>query len=639
MKLNRSSRLKRMLAVVMGKTALLCLIAASAVAQTYTKLYTYPEDTRNDTGIGLAGFMTQGRDGNLYGTIGDDGSRAAGSAFQMTTGGHFTKIYSFCPNATCLDGSGPWGGLTLGKDGNLYGTTTSGGTLGAGTVFKLTPTGTVSTLWSFDNGTDAGAPWYPPLQGLDGNFYGVSNTVYAGDYGAFFKLTPSTPPPYKEAVLVDFNYTNGDDPNLPTQGTDGNFYGTSVYGGSKGLGVVYKITGGGTITGLHNFTGYPADGTYPLGALVQANDGAYYGVTYQGGAHNLGSVFKITSSGTYTLLHSFAGYPTDGTYPRSGLILGSDGNLYGTTLRGGKANDGAIYTITTAGAVTILHSLCAVAGCTDGFYTATPLVQHTNGKFYGNTSGNSLGGSYFYSLNTGLAPFAKIVNWAGKVGTTVELLGQGFTGTTGVSFNGVTATFTNVSDTYMTATVPAGATTGTVTVTTFTSKMASNRAFLVVPQISGFSPTSGIVGTSVVITGVSLKQATKVSIGGVAAAFKVNSDTQVTATVPAGAKTGGRITVTTPGGVATSSGTFTVVPSIVSFSPTSGKVGAAVTIIGNSFTGTTKVTFGGVAATSLQEIDDTKVDALVPTGAKTGPIAVTTPGGTATSSTSFTVMP
>src|SRR5689334_6668032 len=114
---------------------LLTFALTLAHAQTYTKLYTWPEDSRNDTGIGLAGIMTQGQDGNLYGTIGDDNANAAGSAFQMTTAGKFTRIYAFCALTACADGSGPWGGLSLGKDGNLYGTTTGGGTVRAGTAF------------------------------------------------------------------------------------------------------------------------------------------------------------------------------------------------------------------------------------------------------------------------------------------------------------------------------------------------------------------------------------------------------------------------------------------------------------------------------------------------------------------------
>lgn len=616
--------------------ALAGFFVASASAQTYTKLYTWPEDTRNDTGIGLAGLMTQGRDGNIFGTVGDDNSNAAGSAFKMTPSGTFTRIYSFCSLTKCADGSGPWGGLSLGKDGNLYGTTTGGGAHNSGTVFKLTPPGALTTVWDFDNGPDGGVPWYPPLQSLvDGDFYGVSNTQYANDYGAFYKLVPTATPPYKESVPINFNYTDGNDPNLPTQGTDGNFYGSTVSGGTKGLGLVYKTTAAGVETILHNFTGAPTDGTYPIGVMVQGNDGAYYGVTWEGGTNNWGTIFKITSSGTYTLLHNFVGRPNDGAFPRSGLILGSDGNFYGTTLSGGTANDGTIYKITPSGQFTLLYSFCSQTNCADGFSPVIPLLQHTNGKFYGSTTGNSLGGSYFYSLDTGLAPFVKMVNWGGKVGNTVELLGQGFIGTTGVSFNGVAATFNNVSDTYMTATVPAGALTGRVTVTTFTGSMVSNRAFLVLPTITSFAPKSGTVGSKVMITGISLTQTTKVTIGGKSAPFTVNSDTQVTATVPPGALTG-KITITTAGGVA-SVGTFAVVPLITGFSPTNGPVGTSVTINGYSFTGTTQVTFGGVAATSYEDINDNKVGALVPSGAVTGPICVTTAGGTGCSSTNFTV--
>ncbi len=611
------------------------LFAVAASAQTYSVLHTYPIGSGNYSGIGWPQVMSQGRDGLLYSTISNDGTKNVGTVFSITTAGQLNTIYSFCPLTGCADGSSPLGGVTLGFDGNFYGTTQGGGSHGAGTVFKVTPTGTLTTLWNFANGTDDSVPFYTTLQGQDGNMYGVSLGQYNGQYGALFKVSPSGV--FK--TLRDFNYTNGATPSLPTQGTDGNFYGTTQGGGDPTCrcGVVYKATAAGVITVLHNFKGYPTDGYRPLAVLVQGYDGNFYGTTYQGGAKNYGSVFKITPSGTFTLLYSFDSVTGDGLKPITGLTLGTDGNFYGTTGNGGTKNFGSLYKITPAGSESVLYSFCSVS-CNDGFGPATPLVLHTDGKFYGNTNGNSLGGSVFYSLDVGFKPLVDLVTWSAKVGKTVEILGQGFTGTTGVSFNGVNATFTNVSDTYMTATVPAGALTGTVTVTTFTSTMKSNRAFLVAPQIKSFTPTSGIVGTSVTITGVSLTQATAVTIGGKAASFTVNSDTQVTATVPAGAKTG-KITITTPGGIATSPTAFSVVPSIASFSPTSGPVGTSVAITGHSFTGATKVTFGGVAATSLQVISDTQVDALVPTGAVTGPIAVTTPGGTGTSATNFTVTP
>jgi uncharacterized repeat protein (TIGR03803 family) len=623
---------------VLSMIAVALLYAVAATAQTYTLLHTYPIGAGAYSGIAAPQVMAQGRDGDLYSTISNDGTKNVGTVYKITTAGALTTVYNFCSLTSCTDGSYPQGGVTLGFDGNFYGTTQGGGTHAAGTVFKVTPTGTLATLWNFANGTDDSVPSYTTLQGQDGNMYGVSIGQYNTQYGAFFKVSASGV--FK--ALRDFNYANGDDPNLPTQGTDGNFYGTTQFGGDPTCkcGVVYKATAAGTITVLHAFKGYPTDGYRPYGILVQGTDGNFYGTTYQGGAHNGGSVFKITPAGVSTLLYSFnfsSGY-LDARLPVAGLTLGTDGNFYGVGTSGGSKNAGAIFKITPAGSESILYNFCSVS-CNDGFGPATPLVLHTDGKFYGNTNGNSLGGSVFYSFNVGFKPLVDLVTWSAKVGKTVEILGQGFTGTTAVSFNGVNAPFTNVSDTYMTATVPAGATTGTVTVTTFTSTMKSNRAFLVTPQITSFTPTSGIVGTSVAITGVSLTQATKVTIGGKPASFTVNSDTKVTATVPAGAKTGAKITITTPGGIANSPLAFAVVPSITSFSPTSGPVGTAVTITGNSFTKATSVTFGGVAATSYQVISDTEVKALVPTGAVTGPIAVTTSGGTGISATNFTVSP
>ena len=614
----------------------LLFAATAATAQTYTRLNTYPIGAGATSGIGAPQIMSQGRDGDLYSTIQNNGAKNFGTVYKITTAGTPSTVLSFCALTSCTDGAYPHGGVTLGFDGNYYGTTQAGGSHAAGTVFKVTPAGTLTTLWNFANGTDQSVPVYTTLYGQDGSMYGVSVGQYVGQYGAFFKVSATGV--FKN--LSDFTYTNGANPNLPIQGNDLNFYGTTQVGGDPTCkcGVVYKATSAGKITVLHAFKGYPTDGNRPIGILAQGTDGNFYGTTYQGGANNQGTVFKISPAGVYTLLYSFnhsAGNPNDPDLPQAGLTLGSDGNFYGLGSAGGSKNAGAIFKITPAGSESVLYSFCSVT-CNDGFGPAAPLVLHTNGKFYGNTNGNSLGGSAFYSLDMGFAPLVNLVNWSAKVGKTVEILGQGFTGTTAVSFNGVHAPFTNISDTYMTATVPAGALTGAVTVTTFTGTMKSNRAFLVNPQVKSFLPSSGIVGSTVVITGVSLTQASKVTIGGKPATFTVNSDTQVTAKVPAGAKTG-KIAITTPGGSSTSTATFSVVPSISSFTPTSGPIGTPVTILGNSFTGATKITFGNAMATSYQVINDTKVDALVPTGAVTGPISVTTVGGTGTSSTSFTV--
>ena len=187
------------------------------------------------------------------------------------------------------------------------------------------------------------------------------------------------------------------------------------------------------------------------------------------------------------------------------------------------------------------------------------LVQHTDGSIYGLAHGGGLrGDGVFYSLALNLGSKVKAVLSSGKVGSRVEILGGGFTGATAVSFNGQPSHFVFVSDTYLTAVVPAGATTGPITVKTPTGTFSSMTSFLVVPKVISFSPTSGPVGTPVVITGNSFTGATKVTFGGVpATSFTVDSDSQITATVPTDAQTG-KIGVTTPGGTGTSSGTFTV---------------------------------------------------------------------------------
>jgi uncharacterized repeat protein (TIGR03803 family) len=548
-----------MAVAIAGLAPVFLNIAASA--QTETALYKYPNTSSNDTGIVWPGILIQGVDGELYGTIQTNGANSQGTVFKMTTDGDYTQVYNFCAEGGgCLvTGAIPDGGVTLGSDGNYYGTTQNGGAFAFGSVYKLTPTGTLTNLWSFteDHTTqhinDAGFPSYAPLLGQDGNFYGVASGDYTGDYGDFYKVTA------KGAFTPhNFNFTDGDGPNLPVQGSDGSFYGTTQFGGDPTCkcGVVYKTTTAGKITVLHNFTGGASDGNRPTGILVQGKDGDFYGTTYSGGSNGLGTIFKISSTKVYKLIHSFTGDP-DGTHPLAGMIAGSDGNLYGTTTTGGSHNGGSVYKLTTAGALSIVYNFCAKSGCVDGFNLNTPLIQHTNGKFYGNTSGNSLGGSVFYSLDTGLDPFVKLVEGKGKVAAKVGILGQGFTSATSVKFNGAAAAFTKVSDTYIVATVPAAAKSGSVSVTTSEGILESSNTFLVTPAIKTIAPASGPVGTSVMITGTGFTGATKVTVGGVSATFTVNSASQITAKVPVGAKTG-KIVVTTPGGTATSTSTFTL---------------------------------------------------------------------------------
>jgi hypothetical protein len=251
------------------------------------------------------------------------------------------------------------------------------------------------------------------------------------------------------------------------------------------------------------------------------------------------------------------------------------------------------------------------------------------------------------ALANGGPTISSISPTCGPVGTSVDVTGNNFQGTTSVTFNGVTAAFVAQSSHLIKATVPTGATTGKIRVVTGDGSDTSAADFTVssscapMPTILSFSPSSGPVGTSVTINGTGLSGTTAVKFGGVAAsAFSVNpSGTQISTTVPSGAVTG-KITVTTPGGTATSATNFTVTttaPTISSFSPKSGPVGTSVRINGSGFAGATAVRFNGVSASFTVNTQGTRIDTKVPTGATTGKITVTTPGGTATSAANFTV--
>ena len=481
--------------------------------------------------------------------------------------------------------------------------TGAGGANNAGTVFKITPTGTLTTLYDFcsqPNCTDgANCPFTGGLvQATDGNFYGITALGGANancnggnqSCGTVFKINPTT---RALTTLHSFDGTDGSFPNGLVQATDGNFYGTAQEGGANGGGTVFKITPGGTLTTLYNFCSQTSctDGSGPMDALIQAIDGNFYGTTWEG------TVFKITPAGKLTTLATVGGYPsralvqaTDGNfygttarggtifkmtpegklttlgstccYLYAGLVQATDGNSYGTTyLDGGAYGEGSVYEITQRGTVTTLYSFCAETGCPDGAAPIAGLVQGTDGTLYGTTlGGGASGDGTIFSLSVGLGPFVETLPTSRKVGAAVKILGNNLKGSTSITFNGTPATvFTvNSTGTAITTTVPSGATTGKVKVTTPSRTLTSNVKFRVTPTISSFSPASGPVGTSVVITGESFTGATSVTFGGVkATSFTVDSDTQITATVPTGAKTG-KIGVATPGGTATSTGTFTV---------------------------------------------------------------------------------
>ena len=585
-----------------------------------------------------SGIVAQGRDGNMYGTTSTGGAPKEvnrGTVFQITPAGVLTVIASFPGDES--QGWSPFSGLTLGTDGNFYGTTLFYGPPGGiffGSVFKTTPGGSLTYLYKFTGGTDGRSPTAPPIQGVDGNWYGTTQGDFSNP-GTVYKLTPSG------TFTTLHQFVHGEQPKDPlVLATDGNFYGTTELGGTSAEGSVFRITPSGTFTVIYQFD--KTHGLAPYAPLIQGTDGNFYGTTTGGGSALGGVVFKLTQSGNITVLYNFT-QGTSPSVPYAGLVQATDGHFYGTTSQGNSTGGTLSYgTIFRIGANPSTPTYLFDFDLTRGRLPQDTLLLHTNGILYGDTfeGGDPASGcGVFYGWNAGLNPFVSLVFTSGKVGKTVEILGQTFTGTTGVSFNGVAAAFTFVSDTYLTAVVPTGARTGSVTVTTPGGQLTSNKKFRVTPQILSFSPPSGAVGTAVTITGVSLTQATKVTFGGVkATTFTVISDTKVTASVPSGAKTG-KIAITTAGGSATSSSNFSVTPTISSFSPPSGTVGTNVTIIGTGLTQTTGVSFGGVAATAFTVSSDTQVTASVPTGALTGKIAITTPGGTATSSGTFTVTP
>jgi uncharacterized repeat protein (TIGR03803 family) len=523
--------------------------AICSSAQTFTTIANFNETN----GSFPTGPLVLGLDGNYYGTTLNGGTADFGTIFQSTPDGALTTLYSFlCSPPSCTDGYIPQG-LVLGGDGNFYGVTYDGGINHGGTFFKVTSEGVLTTLYAFcglQNCADGGAPNAPLLQGRDGNFYGTTNSGGGrGDGGTVFKITPSG------ALTTLHNFCSAGhclDGQLPAtglaQGRDGNFYGTTPYGGTNLYGIAFRITPTGVYTLLHAFD--QTDGAYPKTTLIQGTDGNFYGMTYQGGSDSGGTVFKMTPAGTVTVLASFNG--SNGQNPMGSALVELGGNFYGTTVYGGGGfQSGTIFEITPTGLVTDL-------------YTPPPsqssLMLAPNGVFYGEISvgGTSADGTLF-TLNL-FSGSVEIIPASGDVGIKVVIRGSGLSGATGVSFNGTAAKFMVVNGSEITAMVPIGAVSGPVIITSPAGTLASSVPFLVNPQIKTFTPESGPIGTTVTITGASFTQAVGVAFSGIATtAFMVGSDAKLTATVPSGAATG-PITITTAGGTATSTSIFTVTP-------------------------------------------------------------------------------
>ncbi|HEY6764828.1 MAG TPA: choice-of-anchor tandem repeat GloVer-containing protein [Candidatus Sulfotelmatobacter sp.] len=407
--------------------------------------------------------LVQGKDGNLYGTTLYGGSTGFGTVFKVSTSGVLTTLYTFTGGD---DGANPYAGLTLGVDGNFYGTTFDRGTSTYGTVFKITPSGTLTTLHDFV-GTDGGNPSGALVQGADRNFYGTTNFGADGTYGTIFKITPTG----SFTTLVNFNGSNGMDPAAGVLRANGMFYGTTTSGGNS-TGTVFAMTSAGVLTTLFSFA--DTNGTEPVAQLIQGSNGNFYGTTLRGGANENGEVFEITPSGSLTVLHSFDG--TDGSMPYASVTQATDGNLYGTTSLGGGGNQGTIFELTPGGTFTSLYSFST----TSGEQPYGGLVQHTSGALFGVTpAGGTVGAGTVFEVDAGLAPFVRLVPTSGTPGSKVMILGTNLTGVTSVTFDGIPAAWTPGSSTYLTAVVPSTAMTGLVKVTTSCCMLTSNVPFRV----------------------------------------------------------------------------------------------------------------------------------------------------------------
>jgi uncharacterized repeat protein (TIGR03803 family) len=348
--------------------------------------------------------LIQGSDGNFYGTTYDGGPDYGGGAvgygtvFRVTPSGVFTTLWSF---ANSNDGAHPYGPLVQASDGYFYGTTYGAGfgALAAGTLFRITPSGNLTNLWTFTGGSDGGQPVGPLAQGSDGNLYGTASSGGANGNGTVFRITTGgslTP-------LWSFPSSNGQGEPWGglVQGGDGNFYGTTEGGGS-GVGTVFRISPSGSYTNLHSFMGN--DGAYPYSGLAPGADGNFYGTTlfggptYTGGATGNGTVFRISPSGILTNLYAFGG--SDGSNPNAGLTQCSDGNFYGTTDGGGTANEGTVFRITPGG---FLTNLWEFYGCNDGGYAFGGVVEGSDGNIYGTTTqGRNQGFGTVFRIDIGL---------------------------------------------------------------------------------------------------------------------------------------------------------------------------------------------------------------------------------------------
>ncbi len=480
--------------------ALCALTAFGLRAQTLTTVHSFDF---TDGSLPQSGLV-QASNGDLYGTTSGGGTYGSGTVFKIKPDGALTTIYNFCSQSLCADGGNPLSALLPTGNGDLYGTTVGGGVTGpytqVGTIFKIDASGTFTTLYTFCSQTGCPDGEYPQglIRARNGDFFGTTEQGGAHQSGTLFEMTPSG----ELTTLYNFcslsECTDGSFPNGIIQADNGEFYGTTSQGGitcpnGGGCGTFFKFTPSGTLTTLYSFCSEPgcADGSGPYAPPLQATDGNFYGTTAQGGAlGESGTVFRITPSGALTTYNFCSPSACSLSYGPTWLTQGTNGRLFGITEQGGgnESSDcpygcGTVFEITPGGQVTIVYNFCSQAGCTDGFFPLSRLVQYTDGAFYGATWE---GGAYtaygtIFRLSLDLPPFVETQPGSGVVGAKVEILGTNLVGATSVSFNGIPAKFEVASSALIETKVPSGSTSGKVKVVTPKGTLSSYPPFEVLP--------------------------------------------------------------------------------------------------------------------------------------------------------------
>jgi len=357
----------------LGTFASLLILAVASHTQTFTVLHTF----RGPDGSGPYSGLMRDSAGSLYGTTSGGGYSNAGVAFRLTLSG---KETAFSFNNT--GGAGPLASLVSDGKGNFYGTTRSGGASGVGVVFKIAAPGTETVLYSFQGGTDGAFPYAELVLDAEGNLYGTTSDGGENGVGVVFKVTSNG----TQTVLHSFIGPEGAFPMAGLlRDPAGNLYGTTLDGGANGGGALFRLSPNGQVMVLHDFC-QPAndcgDGANPDAHLVADRSGNLYGTTSAGGPSRKGVIFRLNRKGQYKVLYAFCSAQNcaDGATPYAGVSLDTVGNLYGTTTAGGNSGAGVVFKLDTHGHETVLHGF---TGGSDGGVPLGGVVLDSQGNLYG----------------------------------------------------------------------------------------------------------------------------------------------------------------------------------------------------------------------------------------------------------------